>query len=274
MFFDTHCHLDMMVSSEEHCLLREEHFAALDRVIDVIRGAGIVGMINIGACVEGSKNSVALARRYQDVFASIGIHPCDCGDTWQDDLRSLEHYLQNIGENKIVGIGETGLDFFHKPFDKERQIAAFREQISLALRYQLPVIVHSRDASDETLTILQEYIKDGLRGVWHCYSHPAYVAEQVLSWGFYIGIGGYVTYPKNDGLRNIVKHTIPLDRLVLETDAPFLPPQQFRGKQNTPAYIPLFAHMIAELKELNAQELAQKTLENTQRLFGVYPRIT
>lgn len=269
MFFDSHCHLDMMVLKEENQLLQDEHFIALAPAIDAIRRAGVVGMINIGACLEGSKNSIALARYYKDVFASIGIHPCDCGDTWRDDIKALELFLQSIEENKIVGIGETGLDFFHKPFDKDRQVAAFKRQIELALQYKLPVIVHSRDASDETLAILQEYSKDGLCGVLHCYSHPAYVAEQVLSWGFYIGIGAYITYPKNEELRNIVKNAIPLDRLLLETDAPFLPPQQFRGKQNSPAYIPLFAHMIADLKGISSQVLAQNTIENVQNLFKI-----
>jgi len=268
MFFDTHCHLDMMVLKEEHQLLCEEHFTELDRIMGVIRNAGVTGVINIGACVAGTQNSVALAHRYKDVFATVGIHPCDCSSTWLDDVRSLKKFLQEIEENKIVGIGETGFDFFHQPFDKKRQEAAFRLHVELALEHKLPVIVHSRDANDQTLTVLQEYVKDGLRGVLHCFSHPAYVAEQALSWGFYIGIGGYITYPKNNELRNTVKN-IPLDRLLLETDAPFLPPQQFRGKQNSPAYIPLFAHMIADMKGIQHEDFERVTTENAQRLFDV-----
>ncbi len=268
MFFDTHCHLDMMVLQQEHQLLGEEHFAELDRIMGVIRNAGVIGMINIGACVTGTQNSIALARRYKDVFASLGIHPCDCRQEWVDDLNGLKKFLHEIDENKIVGIGETGLDFFHQPFDKDRQVAAFKAHIELALEHKLPVIVHSRDASDQTLTVLQEYIKDGLCGVLHCFSHQGYVAEQLLSWGFYIGVGGYITYPKNTELRNVVKN-IPLDHLLLETDAPFLPPQQFRGKQNSPAYIPLFAQMIADAREISIQELAQATTVNAGQLFKI-----
>ncbi len=267
MFVDTHCHLDMMVLKEEHQELTEVHFVELDRIMGMVRNAGIIRVINVGTNIVGTKNSLALARCYADVFATVGIHPCDCDEHWRDDIKELEKLLPQKNENKIVAIGETGLDFYHQPFDKERQVAVFKRHIELALTYDLPVVVHSRDSSQEVLAVLQEYKADGLRGVLHCYSHPAYVAEQVLAWGFYIGMGAYVTYPKNNELREFVKN-MPLERLLLETDAPFLPPQQYRGKQNTPAYIPLFAHMIADLRNVEHQELGRVTTENAQRLFG------
>lgn len=271
MFFDTHCHLDMMVLKEGSQVLLNEHFPVLDKIIDAVRDVGVRGMINIGTNVKVSNNSIMLAKRYHDVFATVGIHPCDCGQNWKEELKSLALFLDQKEENKIVGIGETGLDFYHQPFDKEQQIAAFRAHIELALKYHVPLIIHSREASDEVLRVLQEYVHDGLCGVLHCFSHQAYVAQQVLSWGFYIGIGGYITYPKNNELRDIVKNDIPLDRLLLETDAPFLPPQQFRGKQNSPAYIPLFAHMIADLKSIEHQELGKATTSNVRELFMIEP---
>jgi TatD DNase family protein len=266
MFFDTHCHLDMMVLKKEDELLGDEHFVALDQIVSTINNTNICGMISVGASVVGTQNSIVLAQRYKNVFATVGIHPCDCGSEWRKDLGQFDFLLKEADRHKIVAIGEAGLDFFHHPFDKDIQKAAFKEHIELALKYNLPLVIHSREASDETMTILQEYINDGLRGVLHCFSHQSYVAEQFISWGFFLGVGGYVTYPKNNELRAMIEN-IPFNQLLLETDAPFLPPQQFRGKKNSPSYILLFASVIADIKKVSCQTLAQETTANAWRLF-------
>jgi TatD DNase family protein len=268
MFFDTHCHLDMMVLKKEDELLLDEHFVSLDQIVATINNANICGMISIGASAAGTQNSIALAQRYKNVFATVGIHPCDCGFEWRKDLGQIDFFLKEADRRKIVAVGEAGLDFFHQPFDKNIQEAAFRGHIELALKYKLPLIIHSREASDETMRILQEYINDGLRGVLHCFSHQAYVAEQFISWGFFLGVGGYVTYPKNNELRAIIEN-IPLNQLLLETDAPFLPPQQFRGKKNSPSYIPLFAPVVAAIKKVSCQTLDQETTANAVLLFKI-----
>lgn len=269
MFFDTHCHLDMMVAKERDELLVPERIAELDALVKSVHEAGVCGMINVGTNMLGSQRAIFLARRYSQVYATLGIHPCDCGNHWQEELRSFIPLLEEKKAHKIVALGETGLDFFHQPYDKDRQVAAFKEQIELALRYNLPVIIHAREASDEVLNVVQEYVPNGLRGVLHCFSHPAYVAEQFLAWGFYIGMGAYITYPKNNDLRVLVQHDIPLEKLLLETDAPFLPPQQYRGKQNSPAYVPLFAQTIADLKKVHHDELGRVTTANAQALFSL-----
>lgn len=268
MFFDSHSHLDMMVLKEDQQALQDEDFGQLDLIMDTVRRAGVSGVINVGTNLVGTRNSIMLAQRYHDVFATAGIHPCDCGADWRGDIRKIEQLLGNKKENKIIGIGETGLDFYHEPYNKDCQIDAFRAHIELSLEFKLPLIIHSRAASDEVLSVLQEYIADGVCGVLHCFSHQAYVAEQVLAWGFYIGIGGYITYPKNEALRTLVQTSIPLDKLLLETDAPFLPPQPYRGKQNSPAYIPLFASVLAALKGIENQELGAITTQNVQHLFA------
>lgn len=265
MFIDTHCHLGMMVQQEEK-KLSEEQLCLIDKIIDNVCNENVKIIINIGASACGSYNSILLAQRYQSVFATIGIHPCDCDELWLKELVDLEAFLKNKKKYKIVGIGETGLDFYHKPFNKERQKDAFKAHIELALNYTLPLVVHAREASDDVLKILEPYIKHGLTGVLHCFSHEDHVAQQLLDWNFYIGIDGHITYPKNNELRAIIKR-VPLNKLLLETDAPFLPPQQFRGKQNSPRYIPLIAQFIAAIREINVQEVAQQTTANAYALF-------
>lgn len=267
MFVDTHCHIGMMVLDQADQNLTEKDFALIDEIIASTQQEHVDIMVNIGASVIETNNSLALAKRYRQIFATVGIHPCDCGDTWLQDLKNMEKFLKEKEKYKVVGIGESGLDFYHKPFNKSRQEDAFKVHIELALTYDLPLVVHAREASDEALKLLEPYVKQGLRGVLHCFSHPAYVAQQVLTWGFYIGIDGHITYPKNNELRDIIKH-VSLDRLLLETDAPFLPPQQFRGKQNSPAYIPLIAKYIADLREVTVEELERQTTINAFALFA------
>jgi len=257
MFVDTHCHLTIMAQRGE----------SVEDVVQVAADAGVTKIITIATTLQDSLDSIQIAQRFSGVWATVGIHPCDCQENWRQDFRAVEELCENKKINQIVGLGETGLDFYHKPFFKKRQIDAFTAHIECALAHELPIVVHIRNSVDEVLSVLETY-KNNLRGVAHCFSQDKAVAQTLVDWGFYVGIGGPVSYPNNDALREIV-HDIPLDHIVLETDAPFLPPQQFRGKTNYPKYIPLIAQVIAEVKGVEASEIGAVTTGNAKRLFGI-----
>ncbi len=268
MFIDTHCHMNMMGKKEFDVLLKEEHFPKIKEVVEVALQNGIEKIINVGTSLPESINCVEIAKRFDNVFAIVGIHPCDATKDWMQDFKEIKKLVQRKEELKIVGIGEIGMDFYHKPFDKDRQRDAFKAQIELALENDLPISFHVRDAADEFLRALEEYVKEIKGGVIHCFCQKQDFADVVLGWGLYVGIDGPITYPKNDWFREIVAD-IPLNRILLETDAPFLPPQQFRGKQNHPAYIPIFAQTVADLHNVSLEKLAEVTTNNAENLFSI-----
>ncbi len=270
MFVDTHCHINMMVKKDFDVLLSAEQLALAGTIVKQANDVGVLIIINVGTSVNESLNSVLLAKTYYHVFATVGLHPCDCSDSWKQDFEQIKKLAQNKEENKIVAIGEIGLDFYHKPFDAQRQKDAFKAQIELSLECNLPLSIHVREAGDETLRILEEYVREIKGAVIHCFSQPSDFAEIVLGWGFYLGIDAPVGYPKSIALREIVT-TTPLDRIILETDAPFLPPQEFRGKQNSPVFLPRFAPIIAELKNISLEEVESVTTANACSLFGFFP---
>ena len=274
MFIDTHCHLSTMDKIEFDKILSEDKFFEIDKVLENSLNAGVAKIITIGTSLIESMNACTIAKRYENVFATVGIHPSDLSDNWREDLKDIENLIKDKEQNKIVAVGEIGLDyfrkqydFFHNEFGKAKQSDAFKAQIEMALKYNLPIVIHSRDASEDLLKILEEYKKE-LRGVLHCFSHEKYFAEIICEWGFYFGINGLITYPKNNEIREIVSN-LPLDRILLETDAPFLPPQNLRGQKNYPSYIPMFAQTIAELKKITLSELEQVTTKNAEKLFGI-----
>ncbi len=271
MFVDTHCHLDLIARlDDEKKPLSDADYVIIDRALHEAVQADVGAFINIGTSIAGSIQSVELAQRYANVYASIGIHPCDCGTGSTNELKqrmqSLQLLLKDKESNKIVAIGEIGLDFFHKPYDKQAQIDFFKAQIELALRYDLPIVIHVRDAADELLRVVEEYVKDKLRGVFHCFLQKKDFADIILDWGFYVGLDAPITYPKNESLRNVFKD-IPLERILLETDAPFLPLQQYRGQQNRPVYIPLIAEALANIKGIDVATVETVTTANAQKLF-------
>ncbi len=277
MFVDTHCHLNMLVKKDEDAFLQENDYQIIEEKISEAQAADVKRIITIGTSVNESINSVNIAKRFEDVYAVVGLHPCDCAINWKDDFVKIKELIKNKAssfvkttadkENKIVGIGETGLDFFHKPFDKERQIEAFRLHIELAIENNLPVVVHVRESAEEVLKVLQDYKKE-IKGVIHCFSQKKDFADEALKLGLYLGINGPITYPKNEWFRNVVRQ-LPLESLLLETDAPFLPPQKLRGKQNLPAYIPIIAQAIADIKNIDVKEVGDVTTLNAQKLFGI-----
>lgn len=268
MLIDTHCHIHNMIKEQFDISLTPTMLTAADPIVADARAHGVSGILTIGTSLTESINALTLAQRYSDVYAVVGIHPNDCTQDWQQDLFKLNSYIKKRTLHKIVAIGEIGLDRYHPDYNLPRQKDAFRAQIECALTAQLPVVIHTRSAADETLTILDEYKKNGLRGVVHCFSEGHYFAQQVIEHGFLLGIGGTLTYPKNEELRAIVR-TVDLQHIVLETDAPFLPPQSMRGKQNHPKYIRLIAEYMAELKQLSYADIAKATTANAVRLFNL-----
>jgi TatD DNase family protein len=266
MFIDTHCHLNiMLLSKERDHLMSEAELEACRPYVDAARVVGVNYIINAGTTKIESENSILLAAHFDAVYATIGIHPCDTAVQWQQNLDMLIPYLEEKELHKIVAIGETGLDFYHKPFNVEEQKKAFRAHIELAIEYDLPVVIHIRESADEALKVLEAY-KNRVRGVIHCFTQQKYIAEKVFEWGFYVGINAPITYPKNQAFRDLVA-TLPLERILLETDAPFLPPQQLRGKQNSSATIPIFAKVLAELQNCSLEKVAEITTKNAQTLF-------
>jgi len=272
MFIDTHCHLNIMAHKKPDELLQASDYPIIAAVIDSAYNVGVKKIINVGTSIPESKNSLEIAQKFDSVYASVGVHPCDCNAMSHTDIsvamETIAPWLNSKEHNKIVALGETGLDFYHNPYDVRRQTDSFVMHIEQALEHKLPLIVHVREAGEETLRVLEPYVKNGVRGVIHCFSQNKDFATTVLEWGFYCGLDAPIGYPKNQGLRDVIKD-IPLEHIVLETDAPFLPPQQFRGRQNSPVYIPLIAQMVAEIKGVDVEMVERVTTENALNLFGL-----
>ncbi len=269
MFIDTHCHLNIMVEKERESFLSDEHLRFIQGYIDQAMQAGVETIINVGTSLVESKNSLMLAQQFDSVYATLGVHPCDTNSEWKKAIVEFKKILKEDDyAHKVVGIGETGLDFYHKPFDRLRQQDAFKAHIELALETKRALVIHVRESADEVLTILEPYHKEELKAVIHCFAQKKDFADIVTSWGLYVGIDAPITYPKNQWLRDVIA-TIDPKHIILETDSPFLPPQQYRGKKNFPAYIPLFASVLAELLSYSLEEIASVTTRNARALFNI-----
>lgn len=255
-----------MVKKEFDVLLNQEQINASGAIVQEALDVGISSMINVGTSRIESQNCIALAKKYKVVFATVGIHPNDCSLDWRCDFLQIEKWLQDKECNKIVGIGECGIDRHYPDYNISRQRDAFKAQIELSLEHKIALVVHSRDAYDETLTVLQEYKNDITKGVMHCFSYDREFAKLITEWGFFLGIGGAITYPKNHELRAVLVET-SLNKIVLETDSPFLPVQSMRGKQNHPKYIVEIAQYIADLKSITIENVAEITTKNAADLF-------
>ncbi len=268
MLIDTHCHLNMMVKTEFDTALMPEMINAARKIIDEAAQWEVTRIINVGTSLVESKNCLLLAERFDALWATVGIHPNDGTAEWKSDLQQLQSMIKGASRAKIVGVGECGIDRHYPDYNLQQQFDLFRAQIELALEHNLALVIHSRDAYDETLRVLEEYVKHEPRAVVHCFSYDNMFADQVVQWGLYVGLGGPITYPKNNELRAIAKQ-IDLNHLVLETDAPFLPPQEIRGKQNHPKYIKTIAEYLSEIRAESFQTIAQTTTQNALKLFGI-----
>lgn len=251
---DTHAHLDGSQFDQD----REETIA---RAHD----SGISQILTVGCDLESSAASIELAESHNHIYAAVGIHPHDalqCDDAAIDQLRKMQKHP------KVVAIGEIGLDFFRDRSPRDKQREAFRMQIALAKEVGKPIIVHDRDAHDEVMQILREEDAASIGGVLHCFSGDLEMARACTEFGFYLSFPGTITYPKNEAARDIVK-AIPVDRMLVETDCPYLSPQKFRGKRNEPAYVRYTAEKIAEIKGLTIEDVARVTSRNAFDLFGI-----
>ncbi|MBI3625736.1 MAG: TatD family hydrolase [Candidatus Rokubacteria bacterium] len=255
VLFDTHAHLHF-----------PEFDGDLPAVLQRARAAGVKWILTIGTSVETSRAAVSLAEREPDIYAAVGIHPHDASEA---DEAAFEE-LQKLTESspRVVAIGETGLDLFRNLSPREVQVKVFRRQLDLARRAKKPVLIHCRDAHAETVEMLRAEGVREIGGIMHCFSGDEAVARQCLDLGLLISIAGPITYPNARKLPTVVK-MVPADRLVVETDCPFLPPQPYRGKRNEPAYLPITAARVAELRGVPTDELGAQMATNALALFGI-----
>lgn len=250
--FDSHLHLDDAAFASD-----------ADAVLTRARGAGVLGFVTVGTSLASSRQAIALAEQHDDVHAAVAIHPHDAVDATPEALGELAALARHP---RVAAVGETGLDYFRDFAPREAQHAAFRAHLALASQLDLPVIVHSRDAHADVLRLLAE--ASPRRVVMHCFSDSLDVARTCLDRGYYLGLGGPVTY-RNARRAIDVARFVPPDRLLLETDAPYLPPEPHRGRRNEPSYLPLIAWAIAHARGVSAGTVAELTTANAREAFGL-----
>ena len=257
MIFDTHAHYDDDAFDTD----REELLASME-------AGGIGTIVNSCASIDGLDNTIALMEKYPFIYGAVGVHPDDAGEMTEEILGKISRMADH---EKAVAIGEIGLDYYwHK--EKEEHLIQqkwFRAQMNLAREKKMPFIIHSREAAEDTLTIVKEYMQGGMYGgIIHCFSYSKEIAAEYLKMGLYLGIGGVVTFENAKKLKEVVKYA-PLSQLVLETDCPYLAPKPNRGKRNSSLNLPYVARMIAELKGVTPEEVIAVTEENAKKIFGI-----
>jgi len=250
-FIDTHCHLDKLDSTPEEAIIEAKQ-------------AGVQRMVTVSVDEPSLDFVSSMVQQFPEVYGSVGFHPHDAAELTED----LEQKIRKLAleEKKLIAIGETGLDYHYMYSSAEVQQQVFSKQLQLAVELNLPVIMHSREAETDTLNILQEIPVPPL-GVAHSFTSSFEMAKTLIEMGWYIGINGIVTFKNAEDLREVVSW-LPLDRLLLETDSPFLAPTPFRGKPNKPAHIPAIATFIAKLRGISLEQLSEQTSANAQRLFN------
>ncbi|GAM61439.1 putative deoxyribonuclease ycfH [Vibrio ishigakensis] len=253
MFVDSHCHLDKLNYEDLH--------QGVSDVIAKAAQANVSEMLSVGVTLDAFPNMIEMITPFDNVHASAGVHPLDVESEF--DLATLKKFAQHP---KVVAIGETGLDFHYKPETKALQLERFEQQIDLAVEVNKPLIIHTRQARKETLDLLKQGGAERCGGVIHCFTEDLDFAQQAMELGFYISISGIVTFRQATELKEVVK-AIPLERLLIETDSPYLAPVPHRGKENQPAYVVEVASYIANLKEASLGQVAEKTTQNFKDLF-------
>ncbi len=253
-FVDSHCHLD--------CLDLNYFQKDLSQLLELAREKGVSHFLCVSIDLENFPTVLAIAEQFNDVSASVGLHPTE----HTDSEPSLAELIERAKHPKVVAIGETGLDYYRDTSKKEEQQQRFRRHIQAALAVNKPLIVHTRDAREDTLTILKEEGAEKVGGVLHCFTENQVMAAAAIDMGFYISFSGILTFKNAQELQAIAQQ-LPLERILIETDSPYLTPLPFRGKPNQPAYVPYVAEKLAELRQLPLAKIAEQTTANFFKLF-------
>ncbi len=254
MLVDSHAHLFLPNFSND-----------LDEVLTRAKANGVKYIIVPGTDIETSKQAIELAEKYEQIYAAVGVHPHDSkewDDSWIDEIEALASHP------KVVAIGEIGLDYFYDFSPKEKQHQAFTAQLDLAIKLDLPVVIHNRDSNDDVMKYAREYAPKGLKAQFHCFAGSIEDAHELVELGYKISFTGNITFKKSDELREIVK-SLSVENILLETDSPFLTPVPYRGKRNEPSYVKYVAKQVAELHNLRINDIERTTTYNVFRLFGV-----
>ena len=251
MIFDTHAHYD-----------DEQFDGDRDELLKSMPDLGVGTIVDVSATYESCEKVLALAGKYPHVYAAIGVHPDEVGELNEDKIQHMKELCRN---KKVVAVGEIGLDYYWDNEPREVQKKWFIRQLELAGELDLPVLIHSREAAADTMEIMKEHAK-GLSGVIHCYSYSKEMAQEYIKMGFYIGVGGVVTFKNAKKLKEVVEN-IPLTSIVLETDCPYMAPEPNRGKRNNSAYIRYVAEKIAELKGITYEEVVEQTEKNARDMY-------
>ena len=254
MIFDTHAHYD----DEAFDIDRDE-------LLDSFPFSGIGMVVNVGASIATSRNTVELTKRFPNVYGAVGVHPNEVGTMTAADMVQLRQFAM---EEKIVAIGEIGLDYYYREPDKEIQKVWFIKQMELARELKLPIIIHSRDAAQDTLDLMKQTYAEEIGGVVHCFSYSKEIAKEILDMNFYIGIGGVLTFKNAKKLKEAVMD-IPLERIVLETDCPYLSPEPNSGKRNSSLNLPYVAEQLAQIKGISYEEVVETTYNNAKALYRI-----
>lgn len=254
MLTDSHCHLDRIDL--------KPYNGDLNAALDAARERGIRQFLCIGVSLENRETVVDIARQYPDVYASVGVHPCDV----ESGTATVEQLVEWGGAPEVIGLGETGLDYHYAEQTKELQQESFALHLKAGAQAGLPIIVHTREAREDTLALIREHGSTEHAGVLHCFTETWDMASQALDLGYYISLSGIVTFNSAKALREVAKQ-IPLDRLLVETDSPYLAPVPHRGKSNEPQYVREVAEFVADLRGMPVEKLAEQTTENFHRLF-------
>jgi TatD DNase family protein len=252
MLIDTHCHLDFKDFNDDR-----------SDVLKRARDSGVMSIINVGSSMEGTSRSIQIAGDNDFIYASIGIHPHEADNVSENDIRLFAGFLD---KPKVVAIGEIGLDYYKNISSRENQKKLFTSLLKIAKDSDLPLIIHNREAHADMIGILKNIAGDSVKGVMHCFSGDGVFLKTCLDMGFFISFTCNITYKNAGKLREIVK-LVPMDRLLLETDAPFLAPQNFRGKRNEPMHVRYAAEEVAAIKGLDFNKVAEMTTDNATKLF-------
>ena len=252
MIFDTHAHYDDEAFDEDR-----------DEVLTSLRKRGVGTVVNVGASMEGSRRSVSLSEEYEFVYSAVGVHPDEVGELREEDMEWMREQLQ---KPKVVAVGEIGLDYYWDKEGHDLQKKWFLRQLKLAKELKKPVIIHSREAAADTMELLKANYHGEMPMVMHCYSYSPEMASEYLKMGFYLGIGGVLTFKNAKKLKEVVKET-PIDRIVLETDCPYLSPVPNRGKRNSSLNLPYVVEEISRIKNVSVEQIIEITNRNAKQMY-------